>query len=197
MNNATNPSQVALDAHYGYIYNIVGPGGRVYVGKHKHTTGESWSDYTGSGLRLRDEQLFFEPGAFTDRNARIEHIERKPGTRLRSYRKYLSSFADNADDLTTNEARSIETLVRSGTPFYNLDEAEQYATTYEARTALMAFRLSFEPRAIEALPDELANLTVAFHTVNFDLQHAAIREAQRIRSQRSLFRRRPQRGLIF
>lgn len=184
-------TQEELDSHYGYIYNIVGPGGRIYVGKHQHTIGESWFDYTGSGLRMKDEQAFFEPDMFIDPKVRIEHLERKPGTRLRHYRKYLSSFADNRTDLDAKELHSIDALVRSGKPFYNMEDADNFATTYEARLSSLAFRLSFEPRVLEDLPAQLVALSVAHHPLTFgalDLIHDAITEGRRIRSQRHLFR---------
>ncbi|OUE29483.1 hypothetical protein BFL35_14845 [Clavibacter michiganensis] len=200
MNHRNEPAQRDLDAHYGYIYNIRGPGNRVYVGKHEHVTGEPWAFYTGSGLRLRNEQAWFEPSAFVDPKVRIEHLTRKVGTSLRYYRKYLTTYATDAADLAAKEARSIQALVESGTPFYNMQDAATFATSYDARCAMLAFRLSFEPKELASLPAVFASLLQAHHPLSFgglDLPLVALDEAKRIASQRSAFRRRPQAGLTF
>lgn len=195
------PSQHELDSSFGYIYNIVGPGGRIYVGKRIHPIGEPWGFYTGSGLRLRDEACWLEPTAFEDPSVRIEGLTRKRGTRLRYYRKYLSSFAADADELRAKELSSIEALVTSGRPFYNLEDAELFASRHETRRAMLAFRFSFEPRLLESLDRSLADVTTSLslpHSFGtFSMQHDALLEARRIRTARASFRRHPQRGLTF
>lgn len=200
MSKTKAPLQEELDANFGYVYNVVGPGNRVYVGKHVHVKGEPWEFYTGSDLRLRDEQCMLEPAAFEQRTNELDRMHRKPGTRLRFYSKYLTGYAHDADSLAAMELRSIEALVRSGTPFYNMADAAQFATSYEARLSMLAFRLSFEPRELKSLPDEISRLIQAHHPLSFgsfDLHYEAIAEAIHIRAQRFNFRRRPQRGLHF
>ncbi|OUD86851.1 hypothetical protein BC477_02570 [Clavibacter michiganensis subsp. michiganensis] len=126
MNYPTNPSQVVLDANFGYIYRITNTlTGFVYIGMHQHVKGERWRDYLGSGFRIQDEQVFLGRDFFS---------------------KELVCWTKSRIDAEIKEATHITRLVQSDTPHYNISnfDGALYATTPEQIQAMTAFRLSHE-----------------------------------------------------
>ena len=122
----TNPSQIVLDAHYGYIYRITNTlTGFVYIGKHRHTTGERWRSYLGSGFRIRDEQTFLGRDFFS---------------------KELVAWTSSDTDAHLKELVHICALVQSGARHYNISnhDGALFATTPEQTKSMMASRLSHE-----------------------------------------------------
>ena len=179
-----------------YIYSITGPGGRVYIGQHQHQ-GEPWDFYTGSGLRLRDEQAYLEPEAFINPRIRFGNpsaLERKPGTALRFYTKRFVVGASSREEAEAKEAVHIAALVVSGTPTYNIEVARDAAYTYEQRMDALAYELSFvDPRELRQLRADRDDLQAAHPVLGrggFDLLNDALEQAEAIRKGRRDFQRR-------
>lgn len=60
-----NPTQAELDRHYGYVYRItLRSTGEVYYGLHRHTPGEEWMAYLGSGVRITHLVAKLGPACF-------------------------------------------------------------------------------------------------------------------------------------
>lgn len=93
------PSQDELDRSWGYIYRITCLlDGTQYIGKHRHTPGEPWDTYFGSGKRITEA---------------ISRFGRK------NFVKELVEYCDSWN-VAALEAHHIRLLEASGTPFYNL-----------------------------------------------------------------------------
>ena len=193
------PTQNELDSHYGYIYRIVGPGGRQYIGKHTHTPSEPWTAYMGSGTLLKDEMRLLERSAFQNpAETKLTLLRKDPQAVLRYYRKHLVGFVDDPAAMDATETHVIDSLVASGKPFYNIEGV--YPVGYETLRDHLAFRLSFDKKTLENLPSNLAALTDPYPylmTDAFTMQLDAIRLGWAIRSARWDFHTRPRHGLTF
>lgn len=51
--SADNIPTGILEQHWGYIYQITYASGDIYIGQHKHRSGESFDSYNGSGADLQ------------------------------------------------------------------------------------------------------------------------------------------------